>query len=387
MKNITENFKTIIIIGAGPAGCLSAYLLAQNGFKVSIIDKAVEAKRKICGEYLCPSGVDILNELNLSEKVSAQFNQLYGMKIVSPAQRSFTSFFPGKAYGISVNRQEFDQSLRDLISSQNNITTYFGETFLNVEKNNNNWTVKTDNHEISADLIIGADGVHSRLSKILSHQNKVNSNRIALHVYLKVKAPKFYTRVGQMHIFDDGEYCGLDPIHADEINFSIVCDKKMLQKYKAHELINHYISKSKCLSLMFDTISENERITSIYPLTSRNSHIAGDGIAYVGDAAGFFDPLTGEGIYNALLSAKLLSTSICTDPTNAGLAIYKRNKLSVNREKALLNKGFQFIIKFKFLCEIISWYLRRSQSRADSFIGIIGNIYTPFQGLKKILFS
>ena len=111
------------------------------------------------------------------------------------------------------------------------------------------------------------------------------------------------------------------------------------------------------------------------------------GIAYVGDSAGFIDPLTGEGMYNSLQGAIFLNDALKTNPNNLGLKAYKKQKIKFFREKNILNNVFQLIIKTPFLCELIASFLIVRQKRADTFIGIIGNIYKPIEGIKKLLFQ
>ena len=55
------------------------------------------------------------------------------------------------------------------------------------------------------------------------------------------------------------------------------------------------------------------------------------------------------------------------------------------RQKTLLNKFFQVIIKYPVICELIARFLGRNKKRGDHFVGIIGNIHTPLVGLSKIM--
>jgi flavin-dependent dehydrogenase len=118
--------------------------------------------------------------------------------------------------------------------------------------------------------------------------------------------------------------------------------------------------------------------------------VAGNAMAYIGDAAGFIDPLTGEGIYNALLSSQLLVESLClsaeTDHNlEKALNRYKSKKWKVTLEKKILNHFFQLLITKPTLVKWTVQFLKTSHTRADIFIGIIGNIYNPLTGLIKML--
>lgn len=386
MKANAETFKTVCIIGAGPAGSLSAYLLQKAGFSVTMIDKNSQTKRKVCGEYLCPLGVELIHKLEISEVLEG-FEPVYGMKIVSPYGSSFLSFFPkikNIDYGMSLNRQSFDERLRNL-ANKSGCKIHLGESLTGIEQKEQQWTIKTSHREETFDLVIAADGIHSRIAHLLGHKAKGDTRRIALHAYLKPKDGATIPRLGQMHIFKDSSYIGIDPIHQEEINFSIVCSSKKLQEKNKVDLINSYIEASTQLREVFNPLSTDTKISSAGYLKSKNNFIAGKGLAYVGDSAGFIDPLTGEGIYNALKGAQLLTQSLQKNPNNTGLKEYKKIKIKYFREKNILNNFFQQLIKRPLLCEFIARFLQKKQNRANAFIGIIGNIYKPIEGLKKIL--
>jgi flavin-dependent dehydrogenase len=192
-----------------------------------------------------------------------------------------------------------------------------------------------------------------------------------------------------MHFFSDGSYCGINPISDLEVNLSIVLDKSEIQENKnLIELMNIRIKNSKTLSAMFRPIDKHVEIKTSAPLKHVNHFIAGENLAYVGDAAGFIDPLTGEGIANALLSADLLYESLkSSSELSTALTKYKLAQVSALKQKNILNKFFQWVIKTPWAVSFLHWFLKDNQKRCDIFIGVVGNIYTPLHGLKKILFG
>lgn len=383
-----NNFSNVCVIGAGPAGSLTAFLLKKSGFNVTLVDRYTRSRRKVCGEYLCPLGVEVLEELKL-ESVLKGFEPVNGMKIVSPYNTSFLSFFPsrgGQRKGASVNRQLFDQRLRQL-AIDSGCKTKFGENVEFIQKEQGSWIVKTANFSGEFDLVVAADGIQSIVAKLLKHRAKTDTKKIALHCYLSFKKRSHYSRLGQMHIFKDGSYVGINPIDQTEVNFSIVCPSEKLRHQNKHDLINDYINSSSELKESFNVVTNNQEIASAGTLKNINFHIASNGIAYVGDSSGFIDPLTGEGIFNAIKSAQILSECLSESPNEKGLQKYKAIKKKYFREKNILNHFFQALIKMPLACELVARYLRTKQYRANIFVGIIGNIYKPIEGLRKLIFS
>ncbi|EQC49715.1 NAD(P)/FAD-dependent oxidoreductase, partial [Bacteriovorax sp. DB6_IX] len=97
--------------------------------------------------------------------------------------------------------------------------------------------------------------------------------------------------------------------------------------------INEYIKSSPELCHIFSELDQETPIKSAGSLKNRNSHIAGEQLAYVGDSAGFIDPLTGEGIFNALQSAYILGDSLKRFPNENGLLAYKKKEKVILRKK------------------------------------------------------
>jgi flavin-dependent dehydrogenase len=392
-KIIKNSRPRVGIVGAGPAGAMSAYLLASKGYSVTLIERRKEVERKVCGEYLCPEGVKLLKELNLFEGLCSGFSELRGMVLVSPKDEVVPSYFPQKLNskndnGLSLNRKLFDQRVLKL-ALDHGAQLLSNKTIASVAQNSDGtWMVSdTNDGQYTFDLLIAADGRQSKIGHFLGHLKAIDTNRAAIHCYLPRKLDRGQ-RLGEMHILKDNRYCGLDPISDDEVNFSIVCDSKILKEESPVDIINEAIRNSKRLSSMFDLIDKEKSndIKIVSSLKNKNFFIAGNNLAYVGDAAGFIDPLTGEGIYNALLSSQLLVTNIMNSSSlEEALANYKKQKKKLSFQKNILNNFFQFLIRRPLLVNLTAKYLKKSPEKANQFIGIIGNVHSPVVGLIKML--
>lgn len=387
--------QTIAIVGAGPAGSLAALKLKERGFNnVTLIERKRNVERKVCGEYLCPKGVELLDTLGLLGELCFDFNSLNGMVLCSPENDVIPSYFPtpkNNEKGLSLNRQVFDQRLLSKAVASG-VTFLNDKTLVNLVKKNQGYTLHfQDESTLDSDVLIAADGRQSKIGHLLGHIKEINTKRAAVHCYLPRKSQRGL-RLGEMHILNYESYCGLDPINDDEVNFSIVCNSERLKHESPRQIINKAITSSKRLSECFSPIEESmdKEIKIVTTLRNNNTHVAGNAMAYVGDAAGFIDPLTGEGIYNALLSSQLLVESLClsaeTDHNlEKALNRYKSKKWKVTLEKKILNHFFQLLITKPILVKWTVQFLKTSKSRADIFIGIIGNIYNPLTGLLKML--
>jgi menaquinone-9 beta-reductase len=381
MKNVFD----FAIIGGGPTGALTASLLKKAGYSVCLIEKNKAIPRKVCGEYLCPLGVDILFKHGYQHIIEG-FPKVLGMNIVSPSGRKIETDFPDSdqilTYGVSLNRQIFDQRIMDeAINAGVEILT--GHTVRGFSRMKN-WNIDLGESNVEAKFLIGADGRNSMVAKKLGLKKKDSTKKVALHCFVDRKS--INPRYGEMHILEGG-YIGLDPTGEHEVNLSLVCDAFEVAKHGgARTCLNDFIKKSTILSEEFGPISESTHISAVTPITNNIKHQYIPDVALVGDAAGFIDPLTGEGIYNSLWMAFHLVELIQEENDfNKASMKFLAVKKSNFRQKTLLNKFFQVIIKYPLVCEMIALFLGKSKNRGDHFVGIIGNIHTPLVGLTKVL--
>ncbi len=84
----------MIVVGAGPAGASMAILLAEQGHRVMLIDRARFPRDKVCGEYLSPEAGRILDRLGVLKAVEAEARPLRGMRITTPDGTALVGDYP-----------------------------------------------------------------------------------------------------------------------------------------------------------------------------------------------------------------------------------------------------------------------------------------------------
>jgi len=394
--NKTEFDFDVAIVGAGPAGSLSAHLLAQAGYSVIVLEAAEEIPEKVCGEYLAPSGTDLMTRLGLEALLSENFPKLSGMKLVFPAGREVVTTFPAKngipSPGYSLNRKRFDELLASL-AQESGAHFRFGFRVKQLKYSDRVWHLSdSTGASLSARILIGADGRRSIVARQLGLTRPVKTSRVALHGFLPATTKE--PRRGEMHIFPDASYVGLNPVSESLVNFAIVCNAETIKNHGGpFNVLNHYFRQSPALMRKFGELPPSVEIRSTYPIRHDVLECVADQMALVGDAGGFLDPLTGEGINNALWMASELSSHLAAakasgggeEALQKGLRAYALAKRQHFRQKSNLNRIFQFIIRAPFLAEASGKFLGKHQERADTFIGVIGNVYTPLKGLRLML--
>ncbi len=377
-----------LVLGAGPAGGMTALLLARQGRSVLLCEAAPELPERVCGMYLCPAGVALLERAGVRGAVVSTARPLRGMVMASPDfQRIETSFpaAPGMPdHGLALVRPAFDAELLRL-AREAGAEVRMGARPTSLRRGGDGWlAMLPDGSEIRARLLVGADGRKSSTAKLLGVALPPRRSRLALHLDLPARTavgPR-----GQMHIFADGSYAGLNPVTPHVVNFSLVCDPAAVRNEGAVALIDRQIASSPHLREMFAPLPPTAQPRATYPLNARVRSAGVEDAALVGDASGYIDPLTGEGIYGALWTATELAHQLERgwEQLPRALHRYARARARRHRAKAAVCELFQHVIRRPRLANSVRWVLARRQEVADSFIGIVGNSYPPARGLVRM---
>jgi len=378
----------VLIFGGGPAGAMSALLLARAGLSVTLCEAHRVLPERVCGMYLCPAGVALLDRHELRERVGVEARRLRGMVMVSPGLQRLETFFPpsdtAPDYGLALPRPEFDRALLDL-AREAGADIRMGVRAQAIERIGSGWRATLpDGETLEARLLVGADGRKSSIARLLGLSLPVRRSRAAIHFDARARFP--VAPLGQMHVFDDGAYVGLNPIAAERVNFSIVCDPEALRGSSVVALINDHIARSPYLSAMLEPLPADAKPGATFPANACVRAAATADAALVGDASGYIDPLTGEGIFAALWTADELARCVTRGWADlpAALARYGRARAQRQRAKSLLCELFQAFIRRPWLANGILDLLARQQAIADSFIGIVGNSYSPAKGVLRM---
>lgn len=161
--------------------------------------------------------------------------------------------------------------------------------------------------DIGARIVVGADGVRSRVARALRVDRSTFLPRVGLTYHIPEASPGEEHREpteGRMVVLR-GAYCGLAPVTRDRVNVGIV----LAAGHRRAELAARGARATASAVLREAGVASSpdplDAIAGIAPIAQRVSRRAGPGWLLVGDAAGFLDPFTGEGLHRALVSARL----------------------------------------------------------------------------------
>jgi 2-polyprenyl-6-methoxyphenol hydroxylase-like FAD-dependent oxidoreductase len=351
--------------------------------RVTLCEAHPVLPQRVCGMYLCPAGVALLDRLGLRERLGAGARQLRGMVMVAPNLQRLETYFPSgekvPSYGLALPRPALDEALL-AVAREAGVEVRMGERVRELERSAEGWRAG----DLEARLLIGADGRKSFTARLLGLALPVRRSRTALHI--DRPARHSLPPMGQMHVFAGGTYIGINSIRAETVNFSMVCHPEALRGRPAAQLINQHLERSPYLGEMLAPLPMEARPVATFPTGARVRCAATENAALVGDASGYIDPLTGEGIYGAFWTAEALAESVIAGWSNlpAALARYARIRARQQRLKGALCEGFQQVIRRPWMANGVQRLLSCRPAVADAFIGIIGNSYSPWRGLARM---
>jgi flavin-dependent dehydrogenase len=185
---------------------------------------------------------------------------------------------------------------------------------------------------------------------------------------------------GEMHVFDDG-YAGLADVGHGLTNVSIVMPRRLAKRLSADPaaFVAAWLSSRPSLAARFEHAALSGDVRATGPFNSHARSAWSPGTALLGDAADFFDPFTGEGIYAALRGAELL-TPYAFDAVRHGaarsrvaLAAYDRARREEFGGKWKVERLVGAAVASPVLFNRVAAALAARRDLADLFVGVTGD--------------
>ncbi|MGE5127333.1 MAG: NAD(P)/FAD-dependent oxidoreductase [Betaproteobacteria bacterium] len=381
---MSERLRDAIVVGGGPAGSALASLLAQAGHDVLLLDAARFPRDKVCGDSVSPEAWRLLDAIGATPRVRALAPQpLRGMRLVSPNGTSFRGEYRGRErVGFAVRRLVLDAALlasaRDAGATVREGVRVTG--LLTDDGRGVRGVTTDDGTALRARVVGGADGRRSvvarRLGLLREHPRL---RRFAVRGYWD--GVRGLEAFGEMHVAGTG-YCGIAPLSARSANVAFVLGARELAA-AAGDLEGFYRGTLQRLWPALGERLASARLcgppSAIGPLALECRAVSAPGAVLVGDAAGFFDPFTGEGITLALRSAELAAAAIDAalqahpSAPLPRLTGYERAYRDATRHKFRFNRLLQLAVTHRGLADAVAARLARRPDLADRMVGIAGD--------------
>jgi len=379
---ITSKEWAAVIVGGGPAGAAMAIRLARLGHEVLLLDRDEFPRPKPCGECLSPAAVRELDDLGLLPLVLALPHQrLAGWKISAPSGRGFDGSFPSPHFGVAVQRSLLDHLLlRE--ASRAGVQVCCGERVADLL-----WAgsrvvgVRTGTdeagQEIHARLVVGADGLRSvvvRRLGLIRRQPRLKKLALTAHV----RGDGAPLERGELHVLPDG-CIGIASVGGGLSNLTVVLSSGQFAAEVAGGR-DEFFDQILAGHPRFASLQRQDDVLATGPFDWPVRSAVADGAILIGDAAGYYDPFTGQGVFRALRGAAIAAKHV--DPAlNAGypamadLAGYERERRRAFAAGERLQHLIEAVVARERVIDFAAGRLRAAPALADALVAVAADIH------------
>jgi geranylgeranyl reductase family protein len=405
----TEAAAGVIVVGAGPAGAATAILLAERGLPVTLLDRARFPRDKVCGEYLSPEAGRILDRLGVLKAVEgAGARPLRGMRITAPDGSVAVGDYPREGrwrgyrdHALAVRRRHLDLALVER-ARELGVRVREGARVTGVVTADAPGRPRgrrrvagvelapvgaAPAERLAARVVVGADG---RASVIAHRLGAVRPHgwlsRVALVAYLEGMASD--AERGEIFLAPPA-YAIANPVGEGQVNLSLVVPLAVARREKG-DLAGYFDGAVRALPHLGERLGGARRVSAVRALGPLAYHVTPprqDGVLLVGDALGFLDPFTGEGVYTALRSAELAAEVIAAalasgDCSHRTLAVARRRSLAEGAAKARVTALLQLVIaRPRLATRVVRGFGARPPALA-TLMGVVGDFVPPREVLR-----
>ena len=394
-----------IVVGAGPAGAVTALGLARHGYRVLLLDRHRFPRAKPCGDCLSPEAARVLDRLGLLPRVAAlEPARLRGWRIWSPDGAWFRGDFEAAARGdaraetsIAVARERLDAALldaaleagvelrapvtvEDLIVGPRGVEGIVGRT-------------GGTRHRLRARLVVGADGLRSVVARRAGATRRPGALRKVSFTLHPILPAGFSGDVGEMHVVTGG-CIGIAPVEAARSGFPIAHNVTFVMgrdeggggmgldpHARMRSLAERAPGLRDRLPVLFDAMARCDSPLASGPFDRPVRFVVADGLALVGDAAGYYDPFTGQGVCHALEAGERLAGVAAEALDYAGESVparrlrpYARWVARAHRPARGVQRAIEFVTARPSLMRRFTIALNDAPAFADALIATTGDL-------------
>lgn len=390
-----------LVVGGGPAGSATACLLAAAGRSVLLADRAAFPRDKACSEYMSPEAVRILDRLGVVGALEAAGAvPLAGTAVTAALGARLHGRFalaghrPFRPTGLSVSRRLLDQRLLDAarVAGATVLERTAVESLVYDADGVAGAVVRDIEGRrgvVAARLTVGADGLRSVVGRRLGGRRQGRLRRVAFVGH--VEGVEGMGDCAEMFVGRRG-YLGLNPIGGGRTNVALVVPQRRAgtARGRIEEFFQESLADFPGPSRRVSQGRLVRRVLATGPFAAWSGRVTADGAALVGDAADFFDPFTGEGIYSALRGAELLAATAhgaLERPgrvSAAALAPYRRGRVRAFAGKWAVERLIGYGMQFPALFDHAVGRLAR-RGLAHTLVGVTAD-FVPARAVLNPLF-
>ncbi len=303
----------VLVAGAGPAGAIAALVLARAGVRVLLVDRAKFPRPKLCGETVNPGTLALLRALGL-DGIERSGRPLDGMIVTGASGLEVHAPYP-QSHGLAITRERLDHLLVEAaahagaqVQEQVRVVGPIVEgSGPALRVRGVTLDARRGRIRLPAVWTVGAEGRRPTLALslgLVAHPRA--PRRWAVGAYFS--GVTGLSSFGEMHI-RHGHYIGISPVPGGLANTCVVtADRRKLRP--PFDLLVRTVAEDRLLGARFVSARRESPMMCLGPLALDARACGLPGMVLAGDAAGFIDPMTGDGLRFAIRGGMLAAEAI-----------------------------------------------------------------------------
>lgn len=333
----------VLVVGAGPAGAIAALKMARTGARVLVLERARFPRHKLCGDTINPGAMRELEIAGVAGHVRPLALPVAGMRVSGAGGVEVAGGYPEPLMGFSMQREVLDATLADAARAAG-ARVEFGARVVGpaVDERGRVTGVsvmcpsRREPVTIKAPVTIAADGRRSSLAMRLGLARHPQRRRWAVGAYFE--DVEGLSAAGEMHV-RGGEYLGIAPLPGGLANVCFVSSRRSGWNDPEGQLLRA-IEADPATWRRFTRARRTSAVSVLGPLAVDAPVAGAPGLLLAGDAAGFIDPMTGDGLRFAFAGGRLAA--------DAALAALDGGDIVTAWQGLTRNRGALFAPKWRF---------------------------------------
>lgn len=383
----------VLVVGAGPAGAATALMLARAGHGVVLLDRQEFPRPKPCGDCLSPEAGRVLDRLGLLEAVERHAPaRLEGWRVVAPGGGAMVGRFASAADGdprvstaLAIARERLDATLVDA-ARRAGVEVRTGVQATDLLRDRAGRVVgavvrgpDAGAHELRTRLVVGADGLRSVVARRLGRVRRApRLRKLSLTAHLRAPAG---AGLGVMRQ-GVGACLGIAPLERREHpvhNVTLVVDADRFGRDVARDRTGFFRGMLARFDAPAEWLDAPLELLASGPFDWPVRGVAADGAVLIGDAAGYYDPFTGQGIYQALASAEALAPVAdaalrAGDTAARSFAPYARARHGIVAPARRVQRIVEAVLSRPALADAAVARLGAAPAAADALVAVTGDL-------------
>jgi flavin-dependent dehydrogenase len=324
-----------VIVGGGPAGLATAIAVADQGLSVLVLERRDFPPDKVCGEGVLPPGVRALEHLGVIPYLDRRLTRPFsGIRFIQEDCSSIEARLPGQG-GLGIRRTALVDAMTRRAQDLGAVVRHQCAVH-HVVRQPTQAVVHTSVGTVCARMVVGADGLNSQLRRAAGLEADRSSRlRFALRQHFRLQP---WTDLVEVYVDRFGEAV-VTPISDDCVNVNFAWEDGVIAGPGVQSLARRFPA-------LQSRLGDAPAISSVQgagPMPRRVTRRSCDRLVLVGDAAGFVDSISGEGLSVAMNSALLLGRHLpgmlAQGATRESMRTYERAARRLFRRYWLVTTG------------------------------------------------